>query len=152
MRHTLFQQGKPLLLDLQSSEEGGTIFYSPNKVQRARDLQSQKEDEARLARLQKQEEKDRRNREKAEKARMLEERKRTQAHNRELKLRAEAKRRHQKEIDLADRLASLQLQTDLKDTQKRQKKANRTDLQEEKDDVNDVVVVEAGCRKWQDHR
>ena len=27
-------RGKPLLLKLQASQDGGAIFYSPNKVQR----------------------------------------------------------------------------------------------------------------------
>jgi hypothetical protein len=36
---------KPLLLDLPNAGEGGAIFFSPKKVQQARDLQLQKDNE-----------------------------------------------------------------------------------------------------------
>ncbi|EED21149.1 conserved hypothetical protein [Talaromyces stipitatus ATCC 10500] len=37
---------KPLLLDLPNKQEGGAIFFSPSKIQQARELFQQKEDHA----------------------------------------------------------------------------------------------------------
>ena len=45
-------RSKPLFSDLPSVEDGGAIFYSPNKVQRVRDLQAEKEEAAHQARIQ----------------------------------------------------------------------------------------------------
>jgi hypothetical protein len=77
---------KPLLLDPSAEYDGGAIFYSPSKVQRARDLQAEKEEAARRARIAKEEDKIRRQQEKEEKKRLMEERKKTRAFNRQMKI------------------------------------------------------------------
>ena len=83
---------------------------------------------------------------------MLEERKRTRAYNKEMKVQAEAQKKRQKEIDLAEKLTDRQLQNDLKQAQERSKKDKRTVLQGGKDLVSDVVRVEAGSASSQVNR
>ena len=68
------KHGKPLLIDFQSSQDGGAIFYSPSKIQQARELQTEKEEAAQIIRTQKAEEKLHKEQEKEEKRRLIEER------------------------------------------------------------------------------
>jgi hypothetical protein len=66
--------------------DGGAIFWSPSKVQDARDRQVQKEEAEKALQLQKDEEIKRKEEQKAEKARMLGERKRMKAVAKEIRL------------------------------------------------------------------
>ena len=77
------QRSKPLDLELRAPEDGMAIFYSPNKVQQARDRAREKEEAARISREEKELEKQRKEKEKAEKKRLLEERKAARAIERE---------------------------------------------------------------------
>lgn len=70
------QHGKPLQFELAAPETGGAVFYSPQKVQQARDLQRQKDKAIQLAKALKEQEKVRRQLAKEEKQHLLEERKR----------------------------------------------------------------------------
>ncbi|KAF1998854.1 hypothetical protein P154DRAFT_438325, partial [Amniculicola lignicola CBS 123094] len=90
------QRGKPLLLEAPSQYDGGAIFWSPQKVQEARDRQCKKDAEEEALQHQKDLDKIERAHKKAEKARMLEERKRTQAMAKEIKLQKQAEKQLQK--------------------------------------------------------
>src|ERR1700744_6490891 len=69
------QRGKPLQFELRAPEDGMAIFYSPKKIQQARDKAAEKEEAIRKLREEKNEEKQRKMQEKAEKRRQIEERK-----------------------------------------------------------------------------
>jgi hypothetical protein len=86
------QRGKPLLLEVPAEYNGGAQFWSPNKVQEARERQAQRDAEAEALQHQKEEEQLRKVHEKAEKARMLEERKRLRATAKEIRLQAQAEK------------------------------------------------------------
>jgi hypothetical protein len=49
--------GKPLQFELAAPENGGAVFYSPQKIQQARDLQRQKDEAIQLAKALKEQEK-----------------------------------------------------------------------------------------------
>jgi hypothetical protein len=61
------KRGKPLISDFRAPEDGYAVFYSPKRIQQARDLQIEKEKAIQLAKPSKEEEKLRRQREKTEK-------------------------------------------------------------------------------------
>jgi hypothetical protein len=86
------KRGKALLLEDPSQYDGGAIFWSPQKVQEARDRQEQKDAEEKALQHQKEENQLGREAQKAEKARMLEERKRTRAVAKELRLEAQTQK------------------------------------------------------------
>ena len=86
------KRGKALLLEAPAQYDGGAVFWSPQKVQEARDRQAQKDANEKALRHQKEEDQLLREAQKAEKARMLEERKRTKAVAKELRLEAQAKK------------------------------------------------------------
>ena len=88
------------------------IFYSPGKVQQARDKVAEKEAAVQRLREEKNEEKERKMQGKAEKRRQIEERKRLRATAREMKLDEQAKRRQEREDDRMTRAANNQLQID----------------------------------------
>ncbi|KAF1999448.1 hypothetical protein P154DRAFT_399488, partial [Amniculicola lignicola CBS 123094] len=90
------QRGKPLLLKAPTQYDGGAIFWSPQKVQEARDQQSKKDAEEEALQHQKDLDKIERAQKKAKKARMLEERQRTQAIAKEIKLQKQAEKQLQK--------------------------------------------------------
>jgi hypothetical protein len=86
------KRGKPLMLDFPTQNEGGAIFYSPNKVQQARDRQDQKAANAEAQRRQKEVDKACKEAEKAEKVRLVEERKAARAYAKETGGKAAPKR------------------------------------------------------------
>jgi len=86
------KRGKALLLEAPSQYDGGAVFWSPQKVQEARDQQAQKDANEKALQHQKEEDQLRREAQKAEKARMLEERKRTKAVAKELRFEAQAQK------------------------------------------------------------
>jgi hypothetical protein len=65
------QRGKALQFDILPPENGGAVFYSPRKVQQARDLHKQKDETIQLAKVSNVEEKIRRQQAKEEKQRLL---------------------------------------------------------------------------------
>ncbi|KAF4287008.1 hypothetical protein CNMCM8689_001357 [Aspergillus fumigatus] len=107
-----------------------TIFYSPRKVQQARDLQKQKDEAIQLAKASKEEEKVRRQQAKEEKQRLLEERKRIRASQQELRrLEAEQKKQQKDEERLAKE-ADRQLQDDFQQAKKIPKKSSKASRQQ----------------------
>jgi hypothetical protein len=120
------QRGKPLAFNLPASEDGNAVFYSPKKVQQARDLQAEKEKAIQLTKASKEEEKFRRQQEKKEKQRLVEERKRIRASNRELRIQEVERKRRQKEEERLAKEADLQLQMDLKQVKGGNKKPPRS--------------------------
>lgn len=112
------QRGKPLAFQLQAPESGNAVFYSPRKIQQARDLQNQKNEDIQQARIAKEEAKLRRQQEKEEKKRVAEEQKRNKALKRQIRLQeAEEKKcqnKRQKEEARIAKEAEIQLQNDIK--------------------------------------
>jgi hypothetical protein len=133
------KRGKPLLLEL---DDGGGVFYSPSKVQRARELQLEKEEAARLARSQKKEDKIRREHEKLEKRSLVEERKRMRVINKEMRLQEQEKKRRQKEDEKLARLANIQLQNDIRQDKKSKKKTQKTPSVGENMEIGLAAVTE----------
>lgn len=86
------KRGKPLMLDFPTQNEGGAIFYSPNKVQQARDRQDQKAANAEAERRQKEVNKACKKAEKAEKVRLVEERKAARTYAKEIRRKGGAKK------------------------------------------------------------
>ncbi|KAI9034714.1 uncharacterized protein KD926_007168, partial [Aspergillus affinis] len=112
------QRGKPLLFELRAPEDGYAVFYSPKKIQQARDLQAEKDEALQLAKTSKEEERLRKQRDKEEKRLLIEERKRIRASNKEIRLReAEAKKRKKQDDQLAKQ-ADIQLQNDFNSAQR----------------------------------
>jgi hypothetical protein len=116
------QRGKPLLFELRAPEDGYAVFYSPGKIQQARQLQSKKEAAIELAKASKEQEKLRRQQEKQEKQRLIEERKQIRAANKELRILEAEQKRHRKEEERLAKEADNQLQNDFKMVQKGKKK------------------------------
>jgi hypothetical protein len=138
------QRGKPLLLDQDALQDGGAIFYSPNKVQRARDLQTEKEQTAQLARIAKEEDKARRQREKEEKRRLVEERKRIRSINREARLREQEEKRRRKEDRIAAKQLRQQAQNETEQIPKNKASPSEPILIEESDRDDEVDGEEVG--------
>ena len=80
------KRGKPLLLDVPTENNDGAMFFSPTKVQHARDQQAQKDTNIIAERHQKEVDKVRKEAEKLERAQKVEERKAIRANIKELKL------------------------------------------------------------------
>lgn len=117
------QRGKPLLLEAPTQYDGGAIFWSPSKVQDARDRQVQKEEAEKALQLQKDEKRRRKEEQKAEKTRMLEERKCMRAVAKEIRLQEQhAKPAAQEEGKIA-RQADQQIKNGLKQAKKGMQKA-----------------------------
>ncbi|KAI9037196.1 uncharacterized protein KD926_000769 [Aspergillus affinis] len=107
------QRGKPLLSELRAPEDGYAVFYSPKKIQQARDLQAERDEAIQLAKASKEEEKLRKQQEKQDQRLLIEERKRIRALNRETRVReAEAKKQKKRDDQLAKQ-ADIQLQNDI---------------------------------------
>ena len=133
------QRGKALLLKAPPQYDGGAIFWSPNKVQEARDQQAQKDANEKALQQQKEEEQIRKEAEKAEKARMLEERKRTRAIAKEIKLQTAAEKQVRK---LANKPSVLHKRdSKYKGKSKAITPETSTDEQEEDDEDSDEKSV-----------
>lgn len=98
---------RPLLLDLPTENKGGAIFFSPHKVQQARDLQYQKDEEAlreqaskNEKKLQQQLAKESRELEKLQRAQIREEKRKQREQAIEEKQRLKAERELTKQADL----------------------------------------------------
>ncbi|EED15568.1 pogo transposable element, putative [Talaromyces stipitatus ATCC 10500] len=107
---------KPLLLDLHSEKEGGAIFFSPSKVQQARDLQLQKDKNT----AQGQARKDDKKLQQKLAAQKLEriEKAQIRQKKREQRQQEAAEKERQKEEQKLAKLADLQLQNDVLTTTK----------------------------------
>jgi hypothetical protein len=111
------------------------VFYSPKKVQQARDLQAEKEKAIHLTKASKEEEKLRRQQEKKKKQRLVKEKKRIRAFNRELRIQEVERKRHQKEEERLAKEADLQLQMDLKQVKGGNKKPPRSSTTKDQKDI-----------------
>ncbi|KAF2174339.1 hypothetical protein K469DRAFT_801916 [Zopfia rhizophila CBS 207.26] len=142
LENTLFieqkrrQHSKPLDLELRAPEDGIAIFYSPNKVQQARDRAWEKEEATHIVREE----------EKAEKKRLLEERKAARAIEQEE--RATEKKR--KRIEKEEAKLAREADKDFKNVSKQANKSGRkiieaivTDSDEEIEGASVDEVVEA---------
>jgi len=90
------QSRRPLLLEQLADYHGGVIWYSPRKVQEARDLQAQKDEEKKQKEEAKQASRLLKEQQKKEKQIQAEERQRTRQIVREKKLEIEAQKRAQR--------------------------------------------------------
>jgi hypothetical protein len=133
------QRGKPLLLQLQDAESGNAVFYSPRKIQQARDLQREKEEAIQAAKTSKEEAKLRRQQEKEEKKRIIEEKRQIQASNKQLRLQqAEEKERQKEAVKEEARIvkeAESQLQNDIRTTKNGKKKQSIPSTPQNKPDI-----------------
>ncbi|KAI9035399.1 uncharacterized protein KD926_003539 [Aspergillus affinis] len=140
------KRGKPLLFELQAPEDGYAVFYSPNKIQQACDLQAEKDEAVQLAKASKEEERLRKQREKQDKRLLIQERKRIRASNREIRLReAEVKKQKKQDNQLAKQ-ADIQIQNDFNLAQKGKNKVPATPKAKKSDDrvtIDPEVVDEA---------
>ncbi|KAF2194337.1 hypothetical protein K469DRAFT_196271, partial [Zopfia rhizophila CBS 207.26] len=140
------QRSKPLHLELRAPEIGMAIFYSPNKVQQARDRAREKEEAVRITREEKKKEKLRKEEEKAENKRLLEERKAAQAIERRERAAEKALKQIKKEEAKFARKARRQLKNDSKQMKDKRKKAIKTIVIESDEEIESASpdeVVEA---------
>jgi hypothetical protein len=126
------QRGKALQFNIPPPENGGAVFYSPKKVQQARELQKQKDEAIQIAKASKEEKKVRQQQAKEEKQRLLEERKRIRASQRELRLIEAEQKKHQKEEERLAKEADQQLQNDFQQARKTPKKPAKASRQPKK--------------------
>ncbi|KAI9037671.1 uncharacterized protein KD926_000087 [Aspergillus affinis] len=139
------KRGKPLLFELQAPEDGYAVFYSPNKIQQARDLQAEKDEAIQLAKAS-EEERLRKQREKQDKRLLIEERKRIRASNREIRLREAGVKKQKKQDDQLAKQADIQIQNDFNLAQKGKNKVPATPKAKKSDDrvaIDPEVVNEA---------
>lgn len=136
------KRGKPLLLEPPKNHDGGALFWSPNKVQQARERQAQKDEAAEVLRQQKEDDWLRKEAEKAEKARMLEERKRMRSTTKEIRLQQQQEKQRQKEEAKIAKQANQQLQNEIKSIKKGKKKGPSPPLSTTKDVNVEQSVVE----------
>jgi hypothetical protein len=140
---------KALLLKPPERYHGGAVFYSPRKVQQARDRQAEKDAATELVRQQKDEETRRKEAEKHEKARIAEERKHMRAAAKEAQARKAEEKRLQKEKEQLAKEANHQLQNNIRTSRKPRKPiqpaARR--LEQVVDEQSIVEVVEPLCER-----
>ena len=130
------QRGKPLLLEAPEEYHGGAVFWSPSKVQAARDRQEQKDAEEKAMQLQKDEDTKHKKEKKKEKALLLEERRRARVAAREAReLEKQKKAIEREEVKIA-RQAERQLKEDIKLSKKGKRKAPRLPKEPECVDVD----------------
>ena len=118
------------------------MFYSPTKVQHARDQQAQKDANAMAERHQKELDKVRKEVEKVEKAQKVKEQKAIRANMRECKLREQAKKQQKKDEALQAKQASSQLHSELIIRAKKVQKPIQAQKQSDPRGNIDLVVVE----------
>ena len=136
------KRGKPLLLDVPTENNGGAMFFSPTKVQHARDQQAQKDANIIAERHQKEVDKVRKEAEKLERAQKVEERKAIKANIKELKLCKLAEKRQQKDDAIQAKQASQQLYSELTIRAKKVQKPVKAQKQSDPSGDIDLVVVE----------
>ncbi|KAI9034731.1 uncharacterized protein KD926_006352 [Aspergillus affinis] len=120
------QRGKPLLFELRAPEDGFAVFYSPKKIQQARDLQAEKDEALQLAKASREEERLRKQQEKKNKRLLIEERKRIRASNKEIRLREAEEKKRKRQDDQLAKQADIQLQNDFNIAQTGENKVSTT--------------------------
>lgn len=137
------KRGKPLILDVDTRKEGGAIFFSPNKVQQARDRQAVKDAQAEANRIQKKEEKALREVFKAEKAKALEMRKAIRAKEKEKRLHdKEQKSLPKEDITLANLVnQQLQIETNIDDQDRQHQDQHQRDVKAQVIEDDEAVVM-----------
>jgi hypothetical protein len=118
-----------------SKRDGNAIFYSPKKIQQARNLQAEKEEATRLAKAAKEENKIRRQQDKEEKRCLLEERKRIRAFNKSVRMQEAEEKRRQKEEEKVTKQAAIQLQNGIRQANKEKKKTMKPTAAKGKEDI-----------------
>ncbi|KAF2736792.1 hypothetical protein EJ04DRAFT_521620, partial [Polyplosphaeria fusca] len=108
------QRGKPLLLEASQQYDGGAVFWSPTKVQEARERQGQKEAEQERLQLQKSEHALLQEQQKKEKVRLLEEKRRMRAIAKEARQQEQQQKVAKREEEKVARAAQKQLQAETK--------------------------------------
>ncbi|CBF80652.1 hypothetical protein AN8487.2 [Aspergillus nidulans FGSC A4] len=128
------QRGKPLQFQLKASDNGGAVFYSPQKIQQAQDLQLGKERAAEQLKASKEEQKVRRQQEKEAKQRLIEDHRKIQASQQEIHCLEAEQKRQEKEDARISKEAAKQLQIDFQQAKKTPRKSskasNHTDTQD----------------------
>lgn len=132
---------KPLLLEPREQYDGGALFYSPNKVQQARERQVEKDALAERNRQVKQDNLKRKTAEKAEKAALVTQRKLARQAARDIRLQQAEEKRLQKEEAILATQANRQLESDLKASKKTQK-ARKAPRASPASEQQAIVVVE----------
>jgi hypothetical protein len=100
-------RGKTLMSKLRAPKDDNAVFYSPSKVQRAREFQAEKEYATELHRTIREENKTRRQVEKAERTRLMDEKRKEKRLNKEIRLKEQEEKKRQKENDKLVRQANL---------------------------------------------
>jgi hypothetical protein len=134
------QRGKPLHFELHAAEPGNAIFYSPNKIQQARDLQFKKDEATQLpeASLGTEEGRERQ---------LVEERKRIRAFSKVMREQEAEQKKQQKEEGLAKK-ADLQLQNDINQVKNGKKKVSIPSTPRNQKNIggqDDIVFAEASA-------
>jgi hypothetical protein len=139
------QRGKPLQFQLQAPEDdGGAVFYSPHKIQQARDLQLEKERAADKLKASKELQKLHRQQGKEVKQQLLEDRKRNRAQQQELRRLEAEQKKQEKEESRAAKEAEKQLQKDFQQARKTPKKPSKASNLQKSQDLDPIApeVVE----------
>ncbi|KAF2272784.1 uncharacterized protein EI97DRAFT_200845, partial [Westerdykella ornata] len=132
------QRGKALQLKAPEEYNGGAVFWSPAKVQKARDFQAQKEAEEKAIQAQKDEETKLREQQKLQKAALLEERRRERA-----AAKAErAREREQKAIEAQEVCQARAIEKQLREELKASQKGNRKSLKPTRSSTKDIEHVQ----------
>jgi hypothetical protein len=133
------QRQKPLFHQLATQNDGGAIFYSPNKVQQARDLQKEQEEAKERETALKANKKLQRQLEKDEKRRLVEQRKEQRVLDKVQREREAAAKKLAAEEAKEAKQAKRQLQNDLKQARRSKRNQNNRILAIEE------VEVDPGC-------
>jgi hypothetical protein len=135
-------RGNPLPLGIRAPEDGNAVFYSPNKIQRARELLSEKEEAIQRSKATKEEEKLRRQQEKEEKQRLIEERKAMRALAKEKRIQKQEQKKRQKEKANTMEQADLQAQNDIQQIDRDRENREMLQTTKKKDDIGDIDIVD----------
>ena len=132
------QRGKALVLEAPEDYNGGAQFWSPAKVQRARDLQVQKAEAEKAVQLQKSAERKVKEQLKAQKQLLLEERRRQRAAAKEERERE----REQKALKAQEKRQARAIDKQLRDELKASQKGNKRSLKRFTQTLEDIEVVQ----------
>ncbi|MCJ1414083.1 hypothetical protein MMC32_000408 [Xylographa parallela] len=116
------RRGKPLFDDLGVENDGGAMFFSPSKIQRARDRQKEKEQERDLLQAQKKENKHQKQLAKEEKQLLTAQRKAGREEQRLQRLKEKAEKQAIQAEAQKQRIVDRQLRLELENDQKQEKK------------------------------
>jgi hypothetical protein len=111
-------RGKPLLLEAPQEYNGGAVFWSPTKVQEARDRQARKDADDKALQLQKSEEQKAKELQKQEKQAMLKERARLRLVAKEIRLQQQQAKAAEREEARITKQVEKQLRYDVQSSKK----------------------------------